>query len=160
MPIKNILLSEFNFIYTKFSGVIDDLQILSYPDQVKKCLVGLKHYCEIIDLSGNPDFSQLNSMTLTRVGKLEKERPLAGTGPLAIHVSNPLTYGLARAYSTFIEDARTDLLISYSLEECLDFMGFSDHHKQLVSSAILRNDVNDTSTLVNPSVSFNFPLDN
>jgi hypothetical protein len=136
VSIRNILLPEYNFVYTYYCGRIDDTQIQAYSDRIKEQLTGFKSYREIIDFSRDTDFSELSSEALNRAGDLEKERPNTGTGPLAILVTDPLTYGLARTYSTFASDSRTDVLISYSLDDCLGFMGLDDQRKQYVKNAI------------------------
>ncbi len=159
MPIKNILFPEHNFVYTYYCDSIDDLQVRAYSDQLKKQLSEFRSYCEIIDISRNVDFSNLSSETLTKTGALEKNRPNAGTGPLAILVTDPLTFGLARAYSTFAADARTDVLISYSLDECIAFMGFNRCQSLKIKNAICQTSPGSSLSSQN-SIGFNFPDDN
>jgi len=157
MPIKNILLADYNFVYTYYCGSIDDNQVLAYADQLKNQLAELNNYCEIIDFSRDVDFSKLSSMTLTKAGSLEKERPCVGTGPLAILVRDPLTYGLARTYSTFASDSRTDVLISYSLEDCLAFMDLKDHQQLQVKNAIAQTQTECGPSSPENQIGFNFP---
>ncbi len=159
MPIKNILLPEYNFVYTCYYGSIDDIQVRAYADQLKNQISGFNSYCEIIDFSHNVDFSQLSSETLNKAGALEKERPNAGTGPLAILVIDPLTYGLARTYSTFASDSRTDVLISYSLEDCLAFMGFNDPQKLQIKNTINLTMTGSSKPSTGAQLGFNFPTD-
>lgn len=159
MPIKNILLPEYNFVYTCYLGSIDDIQVRAYADQLKNQISGFKSYCEIIDFSRNVDFSQLSSETLTKAGALEKERSNAGTGPLAILVVDPLTYGLARTYSAFASDSRTEVLISYSFEDCLASMGFNEIHKLHIKNTI-NSSLSGTSEFSPATqLGFNFPSD-
>lgn len=160
MPIKNILLPDYNFVYTRYYGSVDDLQVRAYSDQLKNQIAEFKSCCEIIDFSKEIDFSDLSSETLTRAGSLEKERPTASTGPLAILVVNPLTYGLARAYSTFAAEARSDLLISYSLDDCIAFMGLNNIQSQQVQNAINMSNPEISELQPGNSIGFNFPPDN
>ncbi len=159
MPIKNILLPEYSFVYTCYYGSIDNIQVRAYADQLKNQISEFKSYCEIIDFSRNVDFSQLSSETLNRAGALEKERPNAGTGPLAILVIDPLTYGLARTYSAFASDSRTDVLISYSLEDCLAFMGFNGPQELRIKNTINLSVSGSTEPSSAVQLGFNFPSD-
>lgn len=136
MSIQNVLLPEYHFAYTYYCGSIDDIQVRAYADKLRAELSESKTYCEIIDFSRDADFGKLSSETLNRAGALEKERPNAGTGPLAILVRAPLTYGLARTYSTFASDSRTEVLISYDIEECLAFMSYGEHQTLQIKNAI------------------------
>ncbi len=160
MPIKNVLLPEYNFVFTYFTDSVDDLEVRAYSDQLTRQIADFDKHCEIIDFSRNVDFSGLSSETLTKTGAAEKRRSLAGTGPLAILVTDPLTFGLARAYSTFAAEARTDVLISYNLEECIDFMGFSAGQKLHVKNALALALPSTNGLSLQNSVRFNFPDDN
>jgi len=159
VSIKNILLPEYHFVYTYYFGKIDDIQVRAYSDQIKKDLAAFSRYCEIIDFSREVDFSSLSSETLNRAGALEKERPLAGSGPLAILVTDPLTYGLARTYSTFAADSRTDVLISYKFEDCLAFMGFKDHQRLIIEQAIHQDLAAAGGLYPGSQLEFHFPKD-
>ncbi len=159
MAIKNILLPEYNFVYTYYCGSIDDIQVRAYADRLKNQLAELKSYCEIIDFSRNVDFSKLSSETLNKAGALEKERPNTGTGPLAILVLDPLTYGLARTYSTFASDFRTNVLISYSLEDGIAFMGLNDQQNLQIKNVINQTNTGTCEPSSAVQLGFNFPPD-
>ena len=159
MPIKHILLPEYNFVYTQFHGLVEDLDVRAWVDRMNKELAGFNGCCEIIDLSGEVDFSRLSSETLTQAGSREKERPTAGSGPLAILVSNPLTFGLARAYSSLIGEARTEVRILYSLDECLAVMDLSENQRIQVGKRIQLQGLSPSSSEASRPIDFSFPPD-
>ncbi len=136
MSIQNVLLAQYHFVYTYYYGSIDDIQVRAYADKLKAELREFKTCCEIINFSRDADFSKPSSETLNPAGALEKERPNAGTGPLAILVRDPLTYGLARTDSAFASDSRTGVLISYDIEKCLAFMCLTEHQSLQIKNAI------------------------
>ena len=159
MPINTILLPEFNFVYTFFQGRVEDLQIRAWTDRMNKDLEEFSSCREIIDLSGDIDFSGLSSEALTQAGSRERERPTAGSGPLAILVSTPLSFGLARAYSTLIGEARTQVRIFYSLDECIALMGLSECQSARLKTQLRMKGLDASASKGAGPVDFRFPSD-
>lgn len=160
MPIKNILFPDYNLVYTRFHGTIDNLQLRAHTDQLRHDLAPFESYCGLIDFSQEADFGPLSSAELAQAGARVKQFDLARTGPLAVLVANTLTYGLARTYSTFASEAHTNLLISYNLDECLAFMGLNERQSLQVQKALSRGGTRDFTASEDSRFNFRFPLDN
>ncbi len=159
MPIHTLLLPEYHFVYTRFEGNIDNLQVRAWSDRMKKDLAGFTRTREIMDLSGDIDFRSLSTEVLSLAGAEEKNRPTAGSGPLAIRVADPLTYGLARVYSSRAESFRSEIRIFHSLADCLSLMGFSENLCNKIRTQIQRPDLDSAPTRPADRVDFNFASD-
>jgi len=62
---------------------------------------------------------------VVEVGTLERGQPWATNGHLVIVVSQPVVYGMARAYLAGVEGVRKDVHVTYSMDEALTLLDVS-----------------------------------
>jgi hypothetical protein len=125
MAIEHTILPKLNFVLSRLTGAIDDLQLMDHVRTLN--ILGQGH----VGLRELADCRKLESITQASVsGALDAAIKEAGqaraeTGKLAILVASEEVYNYAQFYKAGNSGIR-ETLITYELAEALDWLGYVD----------------------------------
>ncbi|MCP4642533.1 MAG: hypothetical protein GY851_18965 [bacterium] len=119
------LVPELKFVLTRIRGVLDDQQLAQHVADLNREAAAIEGLRELADCRDVQDFSRMTSEGLFRASELERDQPRTAGSVICLLVDSPATYGMAKAYATMVSDYRARTLVSYSLDETLEFMEYS-----------------------------------
>jgi len=139
VPFTRHYLGPRNFILTRVTGRIDDSELREHVLALNSEAADLWAALELADCRALNDVEHLTTRGATEAAALESGHPRAEGRRLAILVgSDPVVFGLARAYAMFAEQARASVTVNRSLTDAIESLGltaFSDEVAEFVSTA-------------------------
>jgi hypothetical protein len=118
MPITRHFDAQHNFVLTKLSGLVDEGIIRLHLKAMNEEAAQFKGLIELADCR-QIEAGCRSVHDLVETAALERGQPWATEGRLTIVVSQPVVFGMARVYLAGNEGVRTDVHVTYSLEEAI-----------------------------------------
>lgn len=111
------------FVYVRVFGSLDDVQLREHVERYNEECAGRQALLELADGRGVEDVGRLTVQGVIQVAGMEEGQPRALGGRLALVVSEPLHFGLARAYASIAGNVREETGVYYEIDEALRWMG-------------------------------------
>lgn len=113
---------EHNFVLVNVTQNVDDDQLRQHVLDYNREVGDRQGLLELADCRGMTDVQHLTVQGCIECAFLERESPRVVGGKLAVLVTSPLHYGIARAYASIAELNRGSAQVFYALEEALDWL--------------------------------------
>jgi hypothetical protein len=110
------------FVYVRLSGVIDDAQVRQQLHDYNREAEGRTGILELSDCRAVEDVQQVSVKGLVEGANLERGQTRVEGGKLAVVVTTPLQYGLARAYVEISSNFREAVAVFYDFDEALRWL--------------------------------------
>lgn len=107
------------FVYTRVTGDLDDAQVLQHLIEYNAETEGRAGLIELSDCREVRNVESLSVQGLVESAGLEAGVSRTEGGRLAIVVTTPLHYGLARAFSEISSNFRAAVAVFYDFDEAL-----------------------------------------
>ena len=111
-----------HFVYVRLSGHLDDAQVRQQLADFNREAEGRTGILELADCRGVEDVQQVSVKGLVDSAALERGQSRVEGGKLAVVVTTPLQYGLARAYTEIASNFRDAVAVFYEFEEALRWL--------------------------------------
>lgn len=119
MPITRHFFPPKNFILTRMTGTVDENDLRRHLIAMNEDATQYTALKELVDCRRMKCNGCRSVHDVMEAASLEKGRPWAMNGRLAIVVAQPLAFGMARVYLVGVEGVRKDVHVTYSLDEAI-----------------------------------------
>lgn len=111
-----------SFVYVRLSGALDDTQVRQQLHDYNREAAGRTGILELADARLVGDIQQVSVGALVDNAGLERGQSRVAGGKLAVVVTTPVQYGLARAYAEISSNFREAVAVHYDFDEALRWL--------------------------------------
>jgi hypothetical protein len=112
-----------NLVLGVLTGDLDDEQLLATADDVSANERIRPGYFELVDTRHAASMDRLSAEGLRKVAARASPHLRPPGGRMALVVAESLTYGLARMYSVYAEETRSEIEVFRDIEEACAWLG-------------------------------------